>query len=212
MLFYFIFFSDDYPRRERPVTPEEKLDPDEQFEILSQVLPDADPTFLRIQCEQLADNPDALKQFISDAIENKNYPTMKEYLRKQQLSAQQKQYTTEFKVSKFLEVIPDPVTYFEDPQRQVRIPEADMHFVCTFLRNEFSSLPIVTIRSAVVTPGCGLLKVYRKLENTVKCKSVRLLRAKRKRVPLPENCQNIPLLQEVSVLKLVYTISTVNSY
>lgn len=207
-----LFFFSDYPRRERPVTPEEKLDPDEQFEILAQVLPDADPTFLRMQCEQLADNPDALKQFISDAIESKRYPTMKEYLRKQQLSAQQKQYTTEFKVSKFLEVIPDPVTYFEDPQRQVQIPEGDMHFVYTFLRNEFCSLPINTIKTVTVTQGGGLLKIYRTLKNSVQNKSVQLLRTKRKRVPLPENCQNIPLLQEVSVLKLLFTNSTVNSY
>lgn len=162
------------------------------------MLPDADPTFLRFQCEQLADNPDALKEFISDALENKNYPTMKEYLRKQQLSAQQKQYTSDFKVCKFLEVIPDPVTYFEDPKRQVRIPSTDMHFVCTFLRNEFCTLPVTAIKSCTMTDVSGLLKIHRTLELKVKKKSVPLLKTKRKPVPLPDNCQNIPLLQEVS--------------
>lgn len=175
----------------------ETVDPDEQFEILKQVLPDADPTYLRFKCDELAGNPEALRQFISDAVETKKYPTMREYIRKQQLSAQQKQYTVDFQVSKFLEVIPNPVKYFEDKKRNVEIPTADMHFVYAFLKNEFCMLPVSVIRN-VIHSQKSLLKTYADLQK--KMKTAQLLKTKRKVAPLPNNCQNIPLLQEVSCI------------
>lgn len=199
-----ILFSADYPlRQERPPSPE-KLDPDEQFEILKQVLPDADPTYLRFQCDQFSDNPEGLRNFISEAIETKKYPTMKEYLRKEQLSAQQKQYTVDFQVAKFLEIIPDPVVYFEDPKRQANIPAGDMHFVCAFLKNEFPLVSVTTIRNAA-SNGKSVLGICKDLNSMIKSKKIPLLKVKRKVVPLPNNCQNIPLLQEVSeVICLIF--------
>lgn len=199
LYFHNLPLVEDYPLREgRPVSPEHKIDSDEQFEILKQVLPDADPTYLRLKCDQLADKPEMLKSFISDALEHKNYPTMKEYLRKQQLSAQQKQYTVDFDVAKFLEVIPDPVTYFEKEQHHVSLKDVfDFHFACAFLRNEFSTVHVNTI-SNIAKRNDSLLKAYQELERSLKSNGLPLLKTKRKSRILSDNCQNIPLLQEVN--------------
>lgn len=172
------------------------------------MLPDADPTYLRFYCEQMADEPEKLKQFISDAIETRNYPTMKEYVRKQQLSAQQRKYTTDFKVETFLEIIPDPVKHFENPQRMGQFSRNDMFFVCTFFRNKFPALPIKLIRSSVFASEYKLMKIYEELKEKMNNKSVKKLRMKRKPIPLPDNCQNIPLLQEVRLLLINVYIGT----
>lgn len=154
---------------------------------------------MRFQIEQLFDNPDGLKVFISEALEKHDYPTMKDYLRKQQLSAQQRQYTVDFQVAKFLEIIPDPVTYFEKTKKPITIPIEDTHFVCAFLRNQFTSLPIAAIKGvAVGSSDKGLFKIYKELKVMIKHNKVQLLKTKRKLTALPDNCQNIPLLQEVS--------------
>lgn len=74
--------NDQYPRRPvRPPSPEREVDPVEQFEILKGILPDADPTYLQMQCERYRNDREGLKQFIENAVENKGYPTLKEYNR-----------------------------------------------------------------------------------------------------------------------------------
>lgn len=54
---------------------------EEQLHILKQMLPDADPTYLQDNCKQLMNNPAELQAFITEALETKDYPTMKDYLR-----------------------------------------------------------------------------------------------------------------------------------
>lgn len=72
----------DYPRRaKREKSPEREVDPEEQYEILKELFPDADPTYLHMQANNLAHQPAQLKEFINYALEHRNYPTMKEYLR-----------------------------------------------------------------------------------------------------------------------------------
>lgn len=167
-----------------------------------EVLPDADPTYLRFKCDHLAHSPESLKRFISDALENRDYPKMKDCLRKQQLSAQQRQYTTDFQVSQFLEVIPDPFSRFEDEKRSAPLDDPyDFHFACAFLRNEFCLVP-ATLISSVIRRSSTLVEAHRELENIAKSPAEMLLRAKRKRTPLPENFRNIPLMQEVIIFVL----------
>ncbi|KAJ8966220.1 hypothetical protein NQ317_010378 [Molorchus minor] len=67
-------------------------------------------------------------------------------MKKQQLSAQQKQYTTEFKIENFIQLFPEPEKTFNDPNRNI----------------------------------------------------------KAEAVPLPDNMQNIPMLQEVSNITTPY--------
>lgn len=75
-------FKVEYPKRsKKEKSPERELDVNEQLEIVKQVLPNADPSYLLLKVNELIKDPEALKMFIANAIENPNYPTMKDYLR-----------------------------------------------------------------------------------------------------------------------------------
>lgn len=79
---YFLCLDSNYPkRRVREPSPEKEVDPQEQFETLKEIFPDADPTFLHMQALTYSNQPEKIKEFINNALENRNYPTMKEYLR-----------------------------------------------------------------------------------------------------------------------------------
>lgn len=57
------------------------MDADEQLAMLKEIFPDADPSFLQVQCDRLIDKPGELKIFISNLLETKRFPTMRDYLR-----------------------------------------------------------------------------------------------------------------------------------
>lgn len=81
MYIFAVNLSGDYPKRqpfEENQDPE--LDMERQLEILKEFLPDADPIYLESECQKFSSHND-LKLFVSEAMERKNYPTMKEYLR-----------------------------------------------------------------------------------------------------------------------------------
>ncbi|KAL3284085.1 hypothetical protein HHI36_018253, partial [Cryptolaemus montrouzieri] len=68
----------NYPRRpKREPTPEE-VDIEEQIAFIQELLPDADPDFLRMKVQELT--AEQLKSFVTEALENKTYPTIKEAL------------------------------------------------------------------------------------------------------------------------------------
>lgn len=113
------------------------------------------------------------------------------HFRKIKLSAQEKQYTTEFDVTKFLELIPNPEQYFNDPNRTVSIKHhIDYNYALNFLKNHYSHLHAREIQQVFIAQQ-SILKSAEILD----CFK-RQLRAKRKLYPLT-SCQNIPLLQEV---------------
>lgn len=77
----------DYPRRPQGKLEEEEeegaaqLDLEEQVKMLEDLLPEADPAYLRERCELYHNNPMEMSQFVSFCIESKIYPTKKEALR-----------------------------------------------------------------------------------------------------------------------------------
>lgn len=205
-------------------SPPKEVDPEEQFEIIKELLPDADPTYLRIQCESFAGDEKGLKEFINRAMEMKEYPTMKEYLRyyflqtnshnftlthkeifhisvifrKQQLSAQQKQYTTEFNIENFIQLFPEPEKTFTDPQRNIKIDSYSVHYLNTFFKNRYDKISVRIIQQVLIQNNFKVLNCdnifldIMKRKDTIKCR--------RKPLPLAENLENIPLLQEVRTL------------
>lgn len=75
-----MMLSIDYERRApRVEEPAIAQEPEEQMEMLQALFPDADPTYLQQNVEQL--DEEGLKEFIEDCLTNRNYPTMKDYLR-----------------------------------------------------------------------------------------------------------------------------------
>lgn len=193
-----VILNDEYPRRpERTPTPETEVDPEDQLCTLKALLPDADPTFLQEKLEQLGGDQEALRHFIEDAVDNKTYPTMKEYLRKQQLSAQQRQYTTEFDVERFVELFPDPVAVFEDPHRKNTIlSQADKYYVKWLMRFKYYQLYVKDINAVLETQGSiNVISIVKALD---KCMTKACVKKNKMSSSSRPDCQNIPLLQELA--------------
>ncbi|CAG9766487.1 unnamed protein product [Ceutorhynchus assimilis] len=168
-----------------PIRPErlvsKGIDPQQQLAKLKSIFPDADPTYL--------------KRKVNELIGNKNYPTMKECL---QLSDQHKQYTSEFNVEKFVEIFPDPVAFFEDPNRKINIETDDKYYIKWFLRKKYSQLYVKDINYAVDFAGnTNIFAMVNYLEKRLKdgiTSSVRVTTTTMSETPI----QNIPLLQELA--------------
>lgn len=89
----------------------------EQLDLFIQILPDADPSFLEEQARTLSGKEDEIRNFVAEALEKKEYPSRKDWQWRQEQLALQKKYTEEFSIENFLEIIPDPFSYFSDPKR-----------------------------------------------------------------------------------------------
>ncbi|KAI4471115.1 ubiquitin conjugating enzyme 7 interacting protein-related [Holotrichia oblita] len=202
-----ILSNPNYPKRQdREPSPDPDLDLEEQVTLLTDILPDADPNYLQYHAELYLHEKEKLKEFMSNALESKNYPTRKEYLRKQQLSAQVNQYTTEFKIEKFLELIPDPDTYFNDPNKKSSLLEGDKidvfssHYAKGYLKNHYPMISVKTIHTIMDKHKDRLIATVKELDQLVASKSG-LMKTKRKPLPLDNSTlQNIPLLQEIAYL------------
>lgn len=105
------------------------------------------------------------------------------------LSAQQKQYTTEFDVKKFLEVIPNPEEFFKN--RNAKRNFVDQDYALTFLKNHYCHLTIKDIITILRECNNSIVKA-----SVVLDKQTKNMKSKRRLYPLT-NCLNIPLLQEV---------------
>lgn len=116
------------------------------------------------------------------------------------LSAQEKKYTSEFSLENFLEVIPDPVGYFGNKNRPSPINPSQKSssassktyhdYRINFFRNNYNHISLKDITS-ILRDSKTLTEAGEKLD-----KFTKLMRTKRKQIPLP-SCDNIPLLQEV---------------
>ncbi|XP_065160096.1 E3 ubiquitin-protein ligase RNF216-like isoform X2 [Atheta coriaria] len=181
--------TQDYPKKEKEVS----INFDEQLEIMMNVLPDADPEYLSNELTMMQ-NSEELKLFISEALEFRNYPKLEDVVRKKQISAQVKQYTTDFNPVDFLKLIPDPETYFDRKTFRAGVLDDDVqtrYAVHYFLRNHFSKLGLKMI-SSVMENSSTILEVVEKLDNCMKT-SKGIIHSKRKRIETQNN--NIPLLQ-----------------
>ena len=69
-----------YPKRPRP-PPEPECLPENQLEILKEFLPDADPDYLSMMLDKFEGKPDLVKSFLNEAMEKRDYPTLKDYQR-----------------------------------------------------------------------------------------------------------------------------------
>lgn len=120
--------------------------------------------------------------------------------RKQQLSAQQSQYTKDFSIQKFLELFPDPEAYFQDNNRKPTIINYDPmsnYYALEFLKNQYTKIPVHTINQTYHKYP-NIMKVCNKLDYHIKT-GIGLLKTKRKVKPCAQTIQNIPMLQEVKL-------------
>ncbi|CAG9827379.1 unnamed protein product [Diabrotica balteata] len=191
--------SNEYPQRpERVPSPPKEIDLDEQLKIVKELLPDADPTYLSYKCEKIGNDVEALNAFINEARELKNYPTMKEYLRKQKFTAQIKQYTTEFNVENFVALFPNPDETFKDPNRIVEVDYRSEAYVSYFFQLRYDRIPLKVIRAALVETKFNILASDEILKSKFKMGAT--LKSRRKTVRHQNPPQNILLLQNLAYL------------
>ncbi|KAK2585538.1 hypothetical protein KPH14_010180 [Odynerus spinipes] len=164
-------------------------DVNEQYENILGIFPDADPTYLRNIIERIYDKPEELKEFVQSKLESHDYPRREHYLTKRKIE-QQKQYTTQFKIDKFLEIFPNPFSYFEDPKRTFKFNSAALEF----LKHHYNKLRISTI-----------LRVYGSYKHHLSLTAIALdkiepdMKGKRITSYLPS--EDIPLLQEIAFIQ-----------
>lgn len=117
------------------------------------------------------------------------------------------QYTTDFSVKKFLEIIPDPEEYFLGKNRK-SFPDTterySYHYALNFLINRFRHVSVVYIGRTYINRR-SLSETFTVLEQ-LRPGDSGTIKSKRSGVKLiPDAIQNIPLLQEVSLSnKLVH--------
>ncbi|EFA00239.2 hypothetical protein TcasGA2_TC003067 [Tribolium castaneum] len=172
-------------------------DPLDVWEHLKQMLPNADPIYLRNQARVLVNRPTGeLEQFIENAIQENNYPTMQEYLKNKELAAGVALYEKNFSVDAYLKEIPNPVEIFTNPNRKSPlVDENDLEFALNFLYNQFLFLRKREIVKIFDHFGKNLVKTCHKLKTLTKA-----FRHPRPAVELNE-CKNIELLKEVAFIK-----------
>ncbi|XP_044754188.1 uncharacterized protein LOC123313378 isoform X2 [Coccinella septempunctata] len=171
------------------------------FAQLSDVIPDADPDYLRKESELLAEQPnDDLHQFILDTIDSNNYPTRKDYLIRQRNVDEIRKFTRHFTVEGFLDVIPNPAEYFNSPNyvsslSDENISALDEDYALKCLMNIFPYLREKDI-----------VKIFKRRKNLIQASDI-LARVprhfKNPRIPcdINEDCDNIKLLQEIAFIE-----------
>lgn len=131
-----------HPRVINPEPEPQDINPDTQYENLQGIFPDAHPEYLRKMAERYYNDAEAMKSFVQSKLENHNYPTMADYLKKIKVTEQIKQYTVDFNPDKFLEIFPDPFKHFEDPKRVYRYNVIAFEFLkCHFRANKVRLYP-----------------------------------------------------------------------
>ncbi|XP_044269764.1 E3 ubiquitin-protein ligase RNF216-like isoform X1 [Tribolium madens] len=194
--------NNEYPKRALPI-PDSEFNPENQFEILREVLSDADPDFLQMMCDKFEGKPESVETFINETLQKQNYPKLKDYERKQQLSSQQKQYTSDFNVKNFVKIIPNPEEFFNEKSRTLKLDPSDTEYVLVFLRNTFNKMPIRTIQRIFhansTDNNCNLAKTFNQLEE-MQNSETETMKSVRKPTRMDTNITNIPLLQEIAYL------------
>ncbi|XP_046817143.1 E3 ubiquitin-protein ligase RNF216-like isoform X2 [Vespa crabro] len=171
-------------------TNEATCDANEQYENMLGIFPDADPVYLKDIVKNMYNKPEELKAFVQSKLETHDYPTREQYLAKRKITEQQKQYTTDFRIDKFLEIYPCPFTHFEDPKRQ-----------CSFNSIAFEFLKYYYNKLKT----CTILLVYGQNKHNLTLTASTLdkvkpeMKTKRKSLYLPP--KDIPLLQELTFIQ-----------
>ncbi|XP_067012881.2 uncharacterized protein [Anabrus simplex] len=188
----------DYRRRtvtveeDRPMSPASR---ETQYQYLVAILPNADPTYLRQQCEMMGGNREAMKEFVAQAMEYHNYPTLKEYLKRREIQELQEKYTKEFKVEEFLEIFPNPTKYFFEEKKNNK----DVYpLAMSYLKKRYPRLRLTDIQTVYRKSDFSLTRACKSLDSfpyKMKTKRTQIYDSQAPTVP------NIPFMQEVAFIE-----------
>ncbi|XP_076622930.1 uncharacterized protein LOC143342687 isoform X2 [Colletes latitarsis] len=136
----------------------------DQYTYLLSVFPNADSAYLAKVVASMNGSLDSINQFIDTQCENPTYLTReKAELRRGRNIEEQMQYGSGFNVKQFLETIPDPFDYFENPNRQCEYSESALNF----LKYRFKRFKTDTLKNLYKTEKYNVTSTARALENMV---------------------------------------------
>jgi hypothetical protein len=167
-----------------------------QYDTLVAILPNADPIYLRETCEKIGNDEDAMKTFVTQALETKIYPTREDYLKRQEALALQKKYTEQFSIEGFLEILPDPFKYFlEEKKNDGRLTQHAL----AYLKRRYRRIRDKNLRHALFSNHYNLTLTCQELDDYTG--ELRVHRRSEYECRIPTEVI-IPFLQEVSTFKL----------
>lgn len=154
-----------------------------------------------------ASNSTCNTDLVPNPLNSRNNPPNETHPQVTRLSDQAKQYTTEFNVDNFLDVISDPETYFNNPNKQSSLrvngtlDESSVRYATVFLRNKYPSVNAGVIDHLLATHKYRLTPTAKELHNITENK-INLIKNKREHAALSHSSvqHNIPLLQEVAYI------------
>lgn len=163
-----------------------------EYETLIAILPNADPEYLRENFEKIGNDENAMKAFVTNALETNTYPTFQEYLKRQKALELQKKYTEQFSIEDFLEILPDPFKYF---MKEKKINKECTEMAMAYLSRRYSRIRQVDLRKSLCRNNHNLTLTCQELDRF----KGGLLKFKRSSYAcsIPTEV-NIPFLQEVS--------------
>lgn len=195
--------SADYPHRQTPnealaeplpgpsasVSDEDRVQM--QFDTLVAILPNADPTYLQETCEKIGSDENAMKNFVTHALETKKYPTREDCLKRQEALALQKKYTEQFSIEGFLEILPDPFKYFLEEKKN----DVETEHAISYLKRRYRRIRCTDLRRTFHHNHCNLTLTCQQLDGFKGV--VRRFKRSEYECGVPTGV-NIPFLQEVS--------------
>ncbi|CAH0547743.1 unnamed protein product [Brassicogethes aeneus] len=173
---------------------------DRIYNHLIEVLPKADPDYLREKADIFCNQPEnCVTDFIDNALENNDYPTREDYVKRTKERNEFNRYTRNFNVNEYLQIIPNPIEKYSNQDRKLvltgsNINEDDINYVKIFLYNKFRFARKKYIDD-VFDPNINLINICKRLD--------RLPQSLKKCRPLETNgyTANVELLQLLAYIQ-----------
>ena len=150
-----------------PAKPVSNLDHD--YEQIVAVISDCEPEYIREQLKKLAFHSNRVQMIIDKMLENKNYPRLKDYLRRIQ---KQKDLDAHINLNvnfdEFLKLFPNPHEFFHNKEKEMS-ENYKMH--CrVLLYNNFTLISKDSLESVLIKNGYHLTPAFRQLEDAYTAK------------------------------------------
>lgn len=171
------------------------------YEHLEGMLPNADPDFLKMKSKELANKPEnLLEDFIENALSKEDYPTKKEFLKRQRTLEEASIYTTNFEVEDYLKKIPDPFNYFYSEKYEHALTNSDINqndelYALNTLSNNFKYLRERDIKKVFLNNKKNVIKT-----GDVLVRIPNFFKKPRPKIEL-SGCENFKLLQELAFVE-----------
>lgn len=186
----------NYERVQKKLSLLELKEVEEKFFMLISLLPEADPEFLKDNIKMLIDKPEEYNQFVERLMDEGNYPSKTEYLKKLELLEKERNYVKNFNMEYFIKAIPNPTEYFANPERNVSfVDKHDYFYAISFLQTQYSFLHIKDIIEIFDNSQCSVINAAKilDLKDTGLCKIATK--------SFQPTCTNLALLEEIAYVK-----------